>query len=215
MSLYDSNTFLEGLGISPVKTEFVSPVTGQVVKRCAPTSLKDSVAIISKNMQRYYESNPRPVIDDDDDFDYEICPKKDNELTYVAKEDECKEKVEVLLQFLSSMVESTVPKTLYVERNDTTISYGEISARNEKIERGTIGMSSDGILHAVYELIRVRFAEKFNEHISFNLSGWILAPYISEDTEVIISSNRRSDMEWLQREKDTIQEMKRQKKGLQ
>ena len=87
--------------------------------------------------------------------------------------------------------------------------------RNEKIERGTIGMSSDGILHAVYELIRVRFAEKFNEHISFNLSGWILAPYISEDTEVIISSNRRSDIEWLQREKETIQEMKRQKKGLQ
>ena len=75
MSFYDSNTFLEGLGISPV--------TGQVVKRCAPTSLKDSVAIISKNIQRYYESNPIPVIDDDDDdFDYQICTKKDNELTY-------------------------------------------------------------------------------------------------------------------------------------
>ena len=58
MSSFDANAFLEGLGISPVKTEYVSPVTGQVVKRCAPTSLKDSVAIISNSMQRYYDSKP-------------------------------------------------------------------------------------------------------------------------------------------------------------
>lgn len=215
MGSFDANAFLEGLGISPVKTKYVSPVTGQVVKRCAPTSLKDSVAIISKNMQRYYDSKPRPVIEDDDDFDYEYSPKKDNELTYVAKEDECKEKVEALLQFLSSMVESTVPKTLYVDRKDTTISYGEINSRNEKIEHGTIGMSSDGILHAIYELIRIKFADSFQEQVSFSFNGWTLTPYISEDTEVAISSNRCTDMEWLQKEKEMIQDMKRQKKGLQ
>ena len=54
MSLYDSNTFLEGLGISPV--------TGQVVKRCAPTSLKDSFAIVSANLQKHYDSKPKLVL---------------------------------------------------------------------------------------------------------------------------------------------------------
>jgi hypothetical protein len=98
MSSFDSNAFLEELDITPVKTECVSPITGQIIRRSAPTMLKDSVAIITQSLQRYYDSKPKPVIDDiDDDLDYESILKNESELTYIVQEDECKEKIETLL----------------------------------------------------------------------------------------------------------------------
>ena len=216
MSSFDTNAFLEELGISPIKVEYVSPVTGEVVKRSAPTSLKDSFAIVSANLQKHYDSKPKPVIeeyDETDDFDF-IIPGKNRqaELTYVATDEECKLKVESLLQYLEMMSKDFSPKTLFVHRENTTISYGEVTTHGERKEVGRFEMSNDGVLHAIYELIRVKFADSFKEQVTMGINGWTLAPLITEETEVAISSNRISDMEWIQQEKDTIQERKR--KGL-
>ena len=217
MSSFDTNAFLEELGISPIKTEYVSPVTGEVVKRSAPTSLKDSYAIISSNLQKHYDSKPRPAVteydDDDYDYEYEGPVKQDKELLFVTGEEVCKVNTEFLLQYLDKMAAEYRPKTLFIDRQDTTITYGEINVHGEKIAHDTMGISNEGVLHAIYELIRVRFADSFREQITMGANGWNLTPFISEETEVTISSNRISDMEWIQNEKDSIQERRRQGKG--
>ena len=218
MSSFDTNAFLEELGISPTKTEYVSPVTGEVVKRSAPTSLKDSFAIVSANLQTHYDSKPKPVIeeyDETDDFDF-IIPGKNRqaELTYVATDEECKLKVESLLQYLEMMSKDFSPKTLFVERENTTITFGEIARNGERLVYGTMGMSNDGVLRVIYELIRVRFADSLKEQVSIGFYGWTLSPFISDETDVEISSNRVTDLEWIQNEKDCIQERRRKGKGL-
>lgn len=214
MSSFDTNAFLEELGISPIKAEYVSPVTGEVVKRCAPTSLKDSFAIVSANLQKHYDSKPKTVVTeyDDEDFDYDMPVRQEKELTYYTGECVCKVSTEYLLQYLEEMAKDYAPKTLFVHREDTTISYGEVTTHGERKEVGRFEMSNDGVLHAIYELIRVKFADSFKEQVTMGINGWTLAPLITEETEVAISSNRISDMEWIQQEKDTIQERKR--KGL-
>ena len=218
MSSFNVNEFLEELGISTNKTECVSPVTGEVVKRCAPTSLKDSFAIVSANLQKHYDSKPKPVIeeyDETDDFDF-IIPGKNRqvELTYVTTDEECKLKVESLLQYLEMMSKDFTPKTLFVERENTTITFGEIARNGERLVYGTMGMSNDGVLRAIYELIRVRFADTFKEQVTIGFYGWSLSPFISDETDVEISSNRVTDLEWIQNEKDCIQERRKQGKGL-
>ena len=218
MSSFNVNEFLEELGISANKTECVSPITGQVIKRSAPTSLKDSFAIVSANLQKHYDSKPKPVIeeyDETDDFDF-IIPGKNRqvELTYVSPETECKLTVESLLQYLEMMSKDFSPKTLFVERENTTITFGEIARNGERLVYGTMGMSNDGVLRAIYELIRVRFADSFKEQVSVGFYGWSLSPFISDETDVEISSNRVTDLEWIQNEKDCIQERRKQGKGL-
>lgn len=218
MSSFNVNEFLEELGISANKTECVSPITGQVIKRSAPTSLKDSFAIVSANLQKHYDSRPKPVIeeyDETDDFDF-IIPGKNRqvELTYVSPEAECKLMVESLLQYLEMMSKDFSPKTLFVERENTTITFGEIARNGERLVHGTLGMSNDGVLRAIYELIRVRFADSFKEQVSIGFYGWSLSPFISDETDVEISSNRVTDLEWIQNEKDCIQERRKQGKGL-
>ena len=218
MSSFETNSFLEELGISPIKTDYVSLVTGEVVKRSAPTSLKDSYAIIGQNLQRYYDSKPKPVIeeyDDEDDFDFIISGNnRQVELTYVTTDEECKLKVESLLQYLDMMSKDFSPKTLFIERENTTITFGEIARNGERLVYGTMGISNDGVLRAIYELIRVRFSDRFKEQVTMGISGWNLTPFISEETEVSISSNRLSDLEWIREENKSIQERKRQGKGL-
>lgn len=218
MSSFETNTFLEELGISPIKTDYVSPVTGEVIKRSAPTSLKDSYAIIGQNLQRYYDSKPKPVIeeyDDEDDFDFIISGNnRQVELTYVTTDEECKLKVESLLQYLDMMSKDFSPKTLFIERENTTITFGEIARNGERLVYGTMGISNDGVLRAIYELIRVRFSDGFKEQVTMGIGGWNLTPFISEETEVSISSNRLSDLEWIREENKSIQDRKRQGKGL-
>ena len=218
MSSFETNSFLEELGISPIKTDYVSPVTGEVIKRSAPTSLKDSYAIIGQNLQRYYDSKPKPVIeeyDDEDDFDFIISGNnRQVELTYVTTDEECKLKVESLLQYLDMMSKDFSPKTLFIERENTTITFGEIARNGERLVYGTMGISNDGVLRAIYELIRVRFSDGFKEQVTMGIGGWNLTPFISEETEVSISSNRLSDLEWIREENKSIQERKRQGKGL-
>ena len=216
MSSFDSNVFLGELGISPVKTDYVSPVTGEVVKRSAPTSLKDSFAIIGRNLQKHYDSKPKPVYPEfqDDDYVYDMPVKPEKELLYVTGETVCKVNTEFLLQYLEKMSLEYTPKTLYIDRVDTVISYGEISSTGERKEVGRMDISNDGVLHAIYELIRVKFADSFKEQITMGLYGWSLTPTISEETEVSISSNRVSDMEWIRLEKDDILDRRRKNKGL-
>lgn len=218
MSSFETNTFLEELGISPTKTDYVSPVTGEVIKRSAPTSLKDSYAIIGQNLQRYYDSKPKPVIeeyDEDDDFDFIISGNnRQVELTYVTTDEECKLKVESLLQYLDMMSKDFSPKTLFIERENTTITFGEIARNGERLVYGSMGISNDGVLRAIYELIRVRFADSFKEQVTIGFYGWSLSPFISDETDVEISSNRVTDLEWIQNEKDGIQERRKQGKGL-
>lgn len=216
MSSFETNAILEELGISPIKTDYVSPVTGEVVKRSAPTSLKDSYAIIGQNLQRYYDSKPKPVVTDyeDDDYDYDMPAKKDKELVFVTGESVCKINTEFLLQYLDKMANDYRPKTLFIERKDTKITYGEITPHGERQVVGIMDISNENVLRAIYELIRVRFTDTFREQVTMGMHGWTLAPFISEETEVSISSNRISDMEWIQQEKETIQERKRQGKGL-
>lgn len=216
MSSFDTNAFLEELGISPIKTDYVSPVTGEVVKRSAPTSLKDSFAIVSKNLQKHYDSKPKTVVTDydDEDYDYDMPVKQEKELTYFYGEAVCKVSTDYLLQYLEEQVKDYAPKTLYIDRVDTTISYGVVTINGERKETGRFEISNDGVLHAIYELIRVRFADSFKEQVTMGMTGWTLAPFISDETEVTISSNRISDLEWIRQEKETIQETKRQNKGL-
>lgn len=218
MSSFETNSFLEELGISPIKTDYVSPVTGEVIKRSAPTSLKDSYAIIGQNLQRYYDSKPKPVIeeyDDEDDFDFIISGNnRQVELTYVTTDEECKLKVESLLQYLDMMSKDFSPKTLFIDRNDTLVTYGEVTTHGERKEYGRMYISNDGVLRAIYELIRVRFSDGFKEQVTMGIGGWNLTPFISEETEVSISSNRLSDLEWIREENKSIQERKRQGKGL-
>lgn len=218
MSLFNRDTFLEELGINPIKTDYVSPVTGEVVKRCAPTSLKDSFAIVSANLQKHYDSKPKaePVFDEDDDeLDFLIpVSNKQIELTYVTTEEECKLKTESLLQYLETMSKDYSPKTLFIERENTSITFGEIARNGERLVYGTVGISNDGVLRAIYELIRIRFADSFKEQITIGYYGWSLSPFISDETDVEISSNRVTDIEWIQQEKESIQERRRQGKGL-
>ena len=218
MSLFDTNEFNVEFDYVPTKKEYVSPITGEVVKRCAPTSLKDSFAIVSANLQKHYDSKPKPVIeeyDETDDFDF-IIPGKNRqvELTYVTTDEECKLKVESLLQYLEMMSKDFTPKTLFVERENTTITFGEIARSGERLVYGTMGMCNDGVLRAIYELIRVRFADSLKEQVSIGFYGWTLSPFISDETDVEISSNRVTDLEWIQNEKDCIQERRKQGKGL-
>ncbi len=212
MSSFDVNQFLEELGINPVKLEHVSPVTGEVVKRSAPTSLRDSFAIVSNNLQKHYDSKPKPVMEDEVDYDYEVPSKKDKELIFFAGNEVCKINTEYLMKYLEDRSNDYTPKTLYIERIDTTIIYGEISNTGERLEAGRFEISNDGVLQAIYELLRVRFADGFKEQVTIGINGWTLAPYISFETEVNVSSNRLTDMEWILREKEVIQDKKR--KGL-
>lgn len=216
MSSFETNAFLEELGISPIKTDYVSLVTGEVVKRSAPTSLKDSYAIIGQNLQRYYDSKPKPVISDydyDDDIDFDTPAKKDKELVFVTGESVCKINTEFLLQYLDKMANDYRPKTLFIERKDTKITYGEVTPHGERQVVGIMDISNDNVLHAIYELIRIRFSDGFKEQVTMGLGGWNLTPYISEETEVSISSNRLSDLEWIRQENESIQERRKQGKG--
>lgn len=217
MSLFNSNTFLEEIGIKPIKTDYISPVTGEVVKKCAPTSLKDSYAIVTANLQKYYDSKPKSdtIYDKDDELDY-VSPitKNQRELTYTTTEEECKLKTESLLQYLEMMSKNYSPKTLFIERENTSITFGEIARNGEKLVYGSMEMSNDNVLRAIYELIRVRFADSFKEQITIGYYGWSLSPFISDETDLEISSNRVSDIEWIQQEKDIIQEKRKQGKGL-
>ena len=216
MSSFETNTFLEELGISPIKTDYVSLVTGEVVKRSAPTSLKDSYAIIGQNLQRYYDSKPKAVVTDydEDDIDYDVPTKQDKELVFAAGEEVCKINTEYLLQYLETMANDYSPKTLFIDRNDTLVTYGEVTNHGERKEYGRMYISNDGVLRAIYELIRVRFSDGFKEQVTMGIGGWNLTPFISEETEVSISSNRLSDLEWIREENKSIQERKRQGKGL-
>lgn len=216
MSSFDTNAFLEELGISPIKTDYVSPVTGEVVKRSAPTSLKDSYAIIGQNLQRYYDSKPKPEVTeyDEDDYDYDIPAKKDKELVFVTGESVCKVNTEFLLQFLDKMASDYRPKTLFIDRKDTKITYGEVTPHGERQVMGIMDISNDNVLRAIYEFIRIRFADGFKEQVTMGIGGWNLTPFISEETEVSISSNRLSDLEWIRQENEVIQERRKQGKGL-
>ena len=214
MSSFNMNDLFEELGIDPIKTDYVSPITGEVVKRCAPTSLKDSYAIVSANLQKYYDSKPKPVMDTDyDDYD-DFDKVTEKELTYYAGETVCKVSVGFLLQYLTEKANDYSPKTLFVERIDTKITYGEITPNGQRVQVGSLEMSNNNVLHAIYELMRVRFADNFKEQVTMSVHGWDLTPFISEETEVEVSSNRISDAEWIREERDYIQERKRKNKGL-
>ena len=149
-----------------------------------------------------------------DDYDYDMPAKQEKELVYYSGEEVCKVSTEYLLQYLESKAMDYTPKTLYIDRVDTTISYGEVSIQGERQEAGRMEISNNGVLRAIYELIRVKFADAYKEQVTMSLNGWTLAPFISDETEVTISSNRLSDMEWIQQEKECIQDKKRNNKGL-
>ena len=140
--------------------------------------------------------------------------KQEKELTYFSGEAVCKVSTDYLLQYLEEQVKDYAPKTLYIDRVDTTISYGVVTINGERKETGRFEISNDGVLHAIYELIRVRFADSLKEQVSIGFYGWTLSPFISDETDVEISSNRVTDLEWIQNEKDCIQDRRRQGKGL-
>ena len=83
-----------------------------------------------------------------------------------------------------------------------------------KIEYSQFGISNDNVLRAIYELIRIKYTSTFNEQVTFNINGWSLSPFVSEETDISFISNRNSDIDWILMEKEIIQERKRQKKGL-
>ena len=155
-----------------------------------------------------FDSKPKSVIIDD----YDKVIEKD--LTYVASETVCKVSVEYLINFLSERACDFTPKTLFVERIDTKISYGEISPNGQRVEAGSFEISSDGVLRVIYELMRVKFADSFNEQVTMSIHGWDLTPFIAEETEVEVISNRVSDAEWIREERDYIQERKKKNTGL-
>ena len=212
MSFNENQELLEKMGISPIKSDYVSVVTGEIVKRGAPTSLKDSYAVISSRLQSYYDSKPKTICDDL--LDEDIVPSVEEELFYSTPEEVCKLNVDILLKYLETMVKDYKPKTLFIDRVDTTITYGEVTKIGERKEYGRMRMSNNGVLHAIYELIRVRFADEFKEQVSMSFNGWSLDPYISEETDVTFSSNRKSDIIWMKEEQEYIRDRTKQKRGL-
>ena len=193
-------------------------LTGTEIKsiRAGKVNLKDSYAIVGKRLQEYYDSKPKPIIDyyeDEDDYELPLSIQ-DKELLFVTSEEVCKIDTEFLLQYLETKAMDYTPKTLYIDREDTMITYGELSALGEKKEFGKMGICNENVLHAIYELIRIRFSTEFKDQISMGVDGWNLTPIISEETEVVITSNRLSDKEWIQREKETIRDTRRKNKGL-
>ena len=119
-----------------------------------------------------------------------------------------------LIQYLSVMSSDYRPKTLFIEREDDSIIYGEISCEGIRNEYHRFNFINTNILRVIYGLIGVKFNETLVEQVTMGFNGLCLTPFITEETEVDISSDNADDFIWISEEKDRIYEKRNNKRGL-
>ena len=148
-----------------------------------------------------------------DDSKYEIAPKEEVASTMQTVDNSTAD-LDELLQYLSIMSNDYRPKTLFIEREDENIVYGEISCEGIRNEYHRFRFINTNILKVIYGLISVKFSDTLVEQVTMGFNGLCLTPFITEETEIDISSDNADDFSWIMEEKDRIYENKKNKKGI-